>query len=109
MNPLCPYKTDLAGTTPIGRREEEVEVVGNRQTEVPQDFPDTRLNIGQMKASDPNFHFRKALKMKLRCRTEMLKEIHDCISQKGGGQQLTGSWDEQDSADSYVFGQQIRS
>ena len=60
------YKTDLTGTTRIGRREEEVELVGNRQTEVPQDIPDTPLNIGLMRAPDPNFHFRKALKMKLR-------------------------------------------
>ena len=75
MNPPCPFKTDLAGTTPIGRRDEEEEVVGNRQTEVPQDFPDTRLNIGQMKASDPNFHFRKASKMKLRCRRKCWRKL----------------------------------
>jgi len=38
-----------------------------------------------------------------------LQKSFEDEAQKGGGQQLTGSWDEQDSADSYVFGQQIRS
>ena len=69
MKPLrLKKKNHLAGTTPIGRRDEELEVVGDRRTEALPDklIPDTHSNIGRRKGLDPNFHFRKALKMKLR-------------------------------------------
>ena len=68
MKPLRLKKNHLTGTTPIGRRDEELEVVGDRRTEALPDklIPDTHSNIGRRKGLDLNFHFRKVLKMKLR-------------------------------------------
>ena len=77
MDPPCQKKTHHPGTTPIGRQdEEEKEVRGGGNIKASEanrgrglttpDITMMGLNIGQMKLLDPNFHFRKAFKMKLR-------------------------------------------